>query len=96
MILWIGIVVIIAMCIVPPWRTLVRRDAGYAVAGTYRPIFWPKQYSAGIDIYRLSVQVFAVALLTAACMYYHGKPKKTKQEAEDAKFECEHPTNADY
>jgi len=82
--LWIGVVLIIAMCIVPPWRAVGHWQGKFGMAETYRPIFFPSvgaggEFSANIDMRRLLVQVFAVGLLTAAFMCVQGKTRRHEE-----------------
>lgn len=59
-ILWSFIALVLAMCLVPPWRS------GPCSLG-YHPIFWdrPSGYAQRIDFERLGLQCLALATLGA-------------------------------
>ena len=72
MVMWIGIGLIVVMCLFPPWVKVSGDDPGHARRGSrsYRFIFaHPRPRMSGDQIYletsRLVVQCVAVALLTA-------------------------------
>jgi hypothetical protein len=69
-ILWIGIGVVILICLVPPWESRSIRWSSH-LAG-YHPIFWSmyddRAHSYSIGLKQLFVQCFVAGALTWACM----------------------------
>ena len=77
-VLWIGILVIVAMAVYPPWqRTIDRTSIKKTVRLDYAPIFdppeidvgWGSYYGLYVDFARLSIQWGLVALITGALMW---------------------------
>ena len=76
-ILWIGILIIIGMCLFPPW-TNYHPSSSWSGRGStgayiesigYHLIFWPPKGNCRVDINRLAIQCIAVALLSGAGIY---------------------------
>jgi len=77
--LWLGILVIVVMGIIPPWKMTVsvsQSDASInkVIPSMYQPLWDPPDppnvyYSRSIDFSRLCIQWGLVALVTAGLMY---------------------------
>ncbi len=72
--MWVGIAIIVTMTVYPPF--LHKNIKGHYIGnGSYGLIFDPPAYSPNaitpvlIDMYRLGVQYFAVAVVTAGLIY---------------------------
>jgi hypothetical protein len=75
-ILWIGIVVIAAMCIYPPFVTATG-TVGYNYLFSKGVYLWDGSHPAHIDFVRLLIRCAIVALITAT-LFYILKDKKTE------------------
>jgi len=80
--LWLGIVVIAAMTIYPPWvcyeilwRGAVYNQVVSIQPGPYSFILKPPPKAKFIDLYRLGVQYFVVAVVTAGLIVILGDKK---------------------
>ena len=84
MVLWLGIIVIVLMCLYPPWIETVRlpssnikgtNSAGYGFL--WHPPSTGSRYSGiAIDYSRLLLQFFAVGLITGGLLYTLKAKKK--------------------
>ena len=66
-VLWTGIAIIVLMSLFPPWkdvRSSRPRGSHYVVAGGYGFLFDPPYSAKSIDVGRLGLQIFIVALIT--------------------------------
>ena len=66
-VLWTGIAIIVLMSLFPPWkdvRSSRPRGSHYVVAGGYGFLFDPPYRAKSIDVGRLGLQIFIVALIT--------------------------------
>ncbi len=77
--LWLGILVIVVMGIIPPWKMTISvsmssTSVEKVMPSTYGPLWDPPDppnmyYSRSIDFSRLCIQWGLVALVTAGLMY---------------------------
>ena len=65
--LWIGIGIVILMILLPPWKEGMG-SYGRSYSAGYGLLFFPPNRSVGIDLERLALQLFAVALVTAGAI----------------------------
>ena len=65
-VLWVGLGLIVLMCLFPPWVYLQENYGYYCL---FTPPAWISGLQPRLDISRLVVQCVAVALLTGAGIY---------------------------
>ena len=74
-VLWIGVGLIVLMCLFPPWVRVLRMSGGTLREGYgYHCVFMPpplnnKRWSPYLDTSRLIIQCITVAVLTGAGIY---------------------------
>ena len=85
--LWVGIALIVVMGLFPPWvwerssRNILERPTRYEYrytteAGPYSWIGYPPETAKFVDLYRLGIQYFVVAVVTAGLIITLGDKKQ--------------------
>jgi hypothetical protein len=84
--MWIGIIVIVFMCIFPPWHLPALKEVGVQMGLDYAFILTPPELRSGlcpmINMPLLFIQCFIVGLITTGyiitCKYRKPDEKKSK------------------
>ena len=80
-ILWLGIIVLVLMCIFPPWnrvRCLPSSNIKALVPVGYYPLMCPPEGGVEIAFSRLFLQLFVVSVITGGLIYTF-RDKKSKK-----------------
>lgn len=80
LVLALAVIVIIAMCLYPPWRIETGKQPSWKtytpsniVSGGYSLLFAPPYNATGVDVGRLSIQCIIILALTGTALVVFGQ-----------------------